>query len=293
MARKKTVAYLNHDADSYLADKMVALMDHMADWGDGQEDSVLSRSLAGAGAYGAYWMLCEKIRISDNLGIRMDLYPSLARSFGVPRGFLIELVDKALELDLFQVDGDKSGLLVSERISRDYQKMQDIHDARRRGGLKRWENVNKVSQEEKSKELSTSSPRANAPKRERERERDKKKSIVGQEPDAAKKKPDFEKIIGHLNSLTGAAYRADSRATKDAIKARMNEGYSEQDVLDAISGCYEQKKNDPEQLQYVRPSTIFRASNFENYLQFHKTGPRTGSRKVSPEELDNDMEHLL
>lgn len=81
----------------------------------------------------------------------------------------------------------------------------------------------------------------------------------------------YAEIISRLNELAGTNFKANSKNTQNLIKARINEGYKKEDLILVVEKmCYlwnkEPKKNEKDMRPYLRPSTLFRASNFENYL---------------------------
>lgn len=77
----------------------------------------------------------------------------------------------------------------------------------------------------------------------------------------------FKNIISELNSLTGSEFKHTAKKTIELISSRINDGYTEQDIIDVIILKSHNWKSDPDMGQYLRPSTLFRKSNFENYIQ--------------------------
>ena len=78
-------------------------------------------------------------------------------------------------------------------------------------------------------------------------------------------------VIDKLNSLNNTKYKTNSENTIKLIKARLDEGYTEEDLLMVVEKMSyiwggEPKKGDKDMRPYLRPSTLFRKSNFENYL---------------------------
>ena len=109
---------------------------------------------------------------------------------------------------------------------------------------------------------------------EKELEMLKKNNIGDSSSELITDKIDYERIINRLNELAGTNYRASSKSTRELIKARINENYTEDDLILVIEKmCYlwnrEPGKNEKDMRPYLRPSTLFRASNFENYLNQH------------------------
>lgn len=106
---------------------------------------------------------------------------------------------------------------------------------------------------------------------EKEIEMLKKNNIEKPSSDTITDKIDYQKIVNRLNELAGTNFRASSKSTQELIRARINEHYTEDDLLLVIEKmCYlwnrEPKRGEKDMRPYLRPSTLFRASNFENYL---------------------------
>nr|DAE67432.1 MAG TPA: hypothetical protein [Bacteriophage sp.]DAE79081.1 MAG TPA: hypothetical protein [Caudoviricetes sp.] len=95
-------------------------------------------------------------------------------------------------------------------------------------------------------------------------------------------------IINYLNNKCNTRYRYNTPNTKKHIKARLNEGYTEQDFYTVIS-----KKADEwlgtEQEKYLRPDTLF-GTKFESYLN-QQISKNTQSNKQSS-QLDRILESL-
>ena len=86
-------------------------------------------------------------------------------------------------------------------------------------------------------------------------------------------KINYEKIVNRLNELSGASYWHDSKNTRSLIKARFNEGFTENDFMIVIEKmCYlwnkEPKKGEKDMRLYLRPSTLF-GNKFEQYLNMN------------------------
>lgn len=95
----------------------------------------------------------------------------------------------------------------------------------------------------------------------KEKERDKeKKDIV---PDKSDTIP-YQSILAYLNQQAQTAYRATSKATQQLIKARFNEGFTEQDFYKVIDNKVATWLNN-EFAKYLRPQTLF-GTKFEGYL---------------------------
>lgn len=89
--------------------------------------------------------------------------------------------------------------------------------------------------------------------------------IKEKEINKEKEKIPYEEIIDCLNRLAGTNYRATSKKTRELINGRWEEGYRLQDFETVIK-----KKCDAwigtKYEEYLAPTTLFRLSNFERYL---------------------------
>lgn len=74
-------------------------------------------------------------------------------------------------------------------------------------------------------------------------------------------------IIDHLNSITGASFKPTTKETIRLLTGRLSEGYTVEDCTNVISHRWEKWQGDPKMVEFVRPITLFRPSNFESYLQ--------------------------
>lgn len=87
----------------------------------------------------------------------------------------------------------------------------------------------------------------------------------GREKEAAK--PPFDAIIAYLNAKAGTGFKASSKATQSLISGRWRDGYTLDDFKAVIDAKCAEWLTNPKMRQYLRPKTLFAASNFEDYLQ--------------------------
>lgn len=80
----------------------------------------------------------------------------------------------------------------------------------------------------------------------------------------------YDTIIGHLNKVTGKNFSPYGEANQKAINGRLNEGYTIQDILNVIDIKSQQWSRNKKMSKYLRPSTLFRKSKFEGYLNEYK-----------------------
>lgn len=102
-----------------------------------------------------------------------------------------------------------------------------------------------------------------------------------------------EEIIRYLNEKAGTHYR-DSKETVRLINARTKDGFTVDDFKKVIDKKVKEWKG-TEQAQYIRPSTLFAPSHFEEYLNAPDKGrykPLQNSQLHHMMKADYDMEEL-
>ena len=95
--------------------------------------------------------------------------------------------------------------------------------------------------------------------------------------DSKTKNKDVNEVIEHLNNITGKKYKSNTPETVKLITARLKDGYTVDDMKKVISHRWELWKG-TDMEQYVRPSTLFRPSKFEGYLNSLETKRKVGNR---------------
>ena len=76
----------------------------------------------------------------------------------------------------------------------------------------------------------------------------------------------IDDIIQYLNAKTGKRFNLKTTANRKLIQARLRNGYTVQDCFQVIDNQVSLWQHDPKMQTYLRPQTLFRASNFESYL---------------------------
>lgn len=93
-----------------------------------------------------------------------------------------------------------------------------------------------------------------------------------------------KRVIDRLNELNKTKYSSTSETNLKFIRARLNQKHTEEElmlVVDKMSYLWNQPKNQHMRM-YLRPSTLFNDTNFENYLNM----PVDIKRNVSDLNLD-------
>lgn len=76
-------------------------------------------------------------------------------------------------------------------------------------------------------------------------------------------------IIDYLNDKTNSVFKSNNKATCKLINGRLEDGYTLEDFKSVIDEM-KNRWTGTEYEQYLTPSTLFRPSNFEKYLNFSK-----------------------
>ena len=91
----------------------------------------------------------------------------------------------------------------------------------------------------------------------------------------------FSSIIDYLNKQAKREYRPTTEKTKSLIRARLREGFTEQDFRTVIDKKVEEWLGDDKMDKYLRPSTLF-GTKFEDYL--NQKSEKKGYKKYLKED---------
>ena len=92
----------------------------------------------------------------------------------------------------------------------------------------------------------------------------------------------YKTIIEHLNKKVNKKFSYKAESNRKLIRARFNEGYTLDDFIRVIDIKTDEWINDDKMKNYLQPSTLFRTSNFDKYLNQE---PLTNKDDVVFEEL--------
>lgn len=94
-------------------------------------------------------------------------------------------------------------------------------------------------------------------------------------------------ILNHLNDVTGKTFRK-GKSSLDNIRARLRENFTHDELLLVIDYKHEQWK-DTKYYEHMQPTTLFRPTKFEGYLQNALRWNSKGRPKR--EDWDADLTH--
>ena len=99
-------------------------------------------------------------------------------------------------------------------------------------------------------------------------------------------------IILYLNEKTNKNFSIKSQTNIDFINGRLNEGRTVDDFKHVIDVKVDQWKDDPKMSGFLRPSTLFRPTNFENYLNETLIIP-AGKSTYTPSKEDEQRQVII
>lgn len=139
--------------------------------------------------------------------------------------------------------------------------------------IKRYRNGSKAKSEQEASE-NEASGKQNGSKTEAKEDQSVSKVEANKDKDKDENKDKeissiSERVIFELNLVSGSSYRHNSGKTLSAIRARVNEGWTVEDLIAVVFDRAAAWKNDPKMSDYLRPETLF-GSKFESYLQAAK-----------------------
>jgi len=76
----------------------------------------------------------------------------------------------------------------------------------------------------------------------------------------------IKEVIDIFNNITGQKRTYTNKETNDFILGRINEGRTVDDFKEVIAKKHSQWRDDKKMCVYIRPSTLFRPGNFDDYL---------------------------
>lgn len=80
----------------------------------------------------------------------------------------------------------------------------------------------------------------------------------------------IKEVLSYLNVKTGKQYRWQSKDNQLVLVARLKDGYNVEDLKKVVDNMAERWLGDEDMEQYLRPSTLFRRSKIEGYLNIDK-----------------------
>lgn len=92
----------------------------------------------------------------------------------------------------------------------------------------------------------------------------KKDSMSGNSDESFEE--NLKAIVDHLNAKVGSRYTTKNKQLRGYVHARLDEGFTVDDFFTVIDTKAAKWRDDPKMRDYLRPSTLFAPSHFEEYL---------------------------
>jgi len=99
----------------------------------------------------------------------------------------------------------------------------------------------------------------------------------------------YQQIIDTMNALWGTAYKSSSESNRKLIRARLAEGYTEEDLITVCRNKLAEWGDDPKMVKYLRPETVFNATKFQGYFNSVKCAAHTPSSPYSHPLAGSDI----
>ena len=96
--------------------------------------------------------------------------------------------------------------------------------------------------------------------------------------------PRVIEVINFMNNLYGRNFKADSPSTTSGLKTQLK-SHSVEDIKGVIANRYDRWKDVKEMKDNLKPTTLFRNSNFDKYLEDYKT-TRVGEGIISVDKIN-------
>lgn len=93
------------------------------------------------------------------------------------------------------------------------------------------------------------------------------------------RKVPVKEITDYLNTTCRTNFSPQADYLRRLVKARWNEGYRLEDFKAVIDAKARQWLTDPKMVKYLRPKTLFSASNFDGYLQEARQSVRVAEQR--------------
>ena len=88
---------------------------------------------------------------------------------------------------------------------------------------------------------------------------------------AKAEKIDFEKLKDFINQKTGRGFKVINKNVKGKYLARLKDGYSKQDILDAVSNSIKSDFHKGENFKYLTPEFFSRSVTLDKYSNVNKS----------------------
>lgn len=99
---------------------------------------------------------------------------------------------------------------------------------------------------------------------------------------AKAEKIDFEKLKDFINQKTGRNFKVINKKLQGKYLARLKEGYSKQDILDAVSNAVKSDYHKGEKFKYLTPEFFSRSETLDKYSNVNNKPKENNVKSLIP-----------
>ena len=260
------------------------------------EKIALLRMKHGSAGYGVYFMILERLREAKDYMSVKD-YNLIAFDLREDSQLIKSVVE---EFGLFAFVNDKNrgecfySKSFNDRMELKDEKSQRRAEAGKKGAAKRWGSKDKAEPSNNDSNA-MAKPSEKIASKVKESKVNKSKEDTNSPADAEQHESEsfnYAGVIQYLNDQSGKHFR-NTETNRKLIKSRLDEGFDRHDVRMAIDHVVQAWKGNPEMERYIQPSTIFRASKFEGYVNSVPGGKQSKGqvRESTPDWAQDGYQH--
>ena len=92
----------------------------------------------------------------------------------------------------------------------------------------------------------------------------------------------FDKLLSFINSKTGRNFKVINERTKKKYNARLKEGYTKQDILDAVSNSIKSDFHKEKNFKYLTPEFFSRSETLDKYSNTNNKPKENNVKSLIP-----------
>lgn len=214
-------------------------------------------------------------RIGDVMAVYLHMLTlaSNAEERGLISGWNDEDIASALDIEAGQVTAifeAMQGRVLDDMRLTGWEKRQPLREDSSTDRVRQYRQKKKQESlpvsEEPVTQNETDETQCNAPVTQCNARVDKKRiDILSGKPDTAPSQNEEKEVLAYLNQKTGRNYQP-VKANLSLITGRLKEGYSTDDMILVIDDKCQAWLGDEKMREYLRPKTLFNATNFSQYV---------------------------
>ena len=202
----------------------------------------------GLESYAIYWVIIENLRNEEGYSLHKDSFATIAYQCRCDEAKVEQIVSK---YNLFTLED--SGYFYSISLLKRMEKLDDIKEKKQESG--------------RLGGLASSKARAKSKQRLSDAQLlDKNRVDNKKEDNITSPIFDLETPINYLNEEAGRSFDITRDCHLKLILARYKEGRKLEDFKIVINKKVKEWTGDKKMCKFLRPSTLFNATNFENYM---------------------------